>query len=113
MTANGILQEIREALNGRPGQPIVLGVCRTLANRFHLEVWKVRLAAIVLGLVWSLPVLLAYVVAGIALTETERRTRDFFSGLAVVLREAAGRATAALGRLFEQDSGHRRQSRGY
>ncbi len=104
MTANGILQEIKEALNGRPGQPIVLGVCRTLARRWGHEVWKVRLAVLIAGLIWSLPVLAAYIVAGFAMKETEHRTRGFFSGLAVLAREWAGKLFDALGRVFDGGS---------
>ena len=87
MSADNVINEIRDSLNGRPGQPIVFGVCQTLAERFGKEPWLFRLGAIVLGLFWAVPVLFVYIVAGFALKETENRTRRFFSGLAVVLRE--------------------------
>ena len=35
MTAESVFEQIRESLNGRPGQPIVLGVCKSLAERFE------------------------------------------------------------------------------
>ena len=38
MTAESVFDQIREALNGRPGQPIVLGVCQALAERYQKEV---------------------------------------------------------------------------
>jgi phage shock protein PspC (stress-responsive transcriptional regulator) len=114
MSANGVLQEIKLALSGRPGQPIVLGVCRALARRWHCEVWFIRLVVLVFGLVWTLPVLAAYAIAGFALPETEQRTRTFFSGLAVLAREQAGKALSALGRLFDGAAGRdHRRSRGY
>ncbi len=45
MTAESVCEQIRESLNGRPGQPIVLGVCKSLAERFEKEPWVFRLAA--------------------------------------------------------------------
>jgi len=88
MTAESVFEQIRESLNGRPGQPIVLGVCKSLAERFEKEPWVFRLIAIVLVLFWSLPAVAAYVILGFVLSETEVRTRQFFSGLAVVIRES-------------------------
>ena len=54
MTAESIFQEIKDALSGRPGQAIVLGVCQALATRFRQEVWLVRLVTIVFAIVWTL-----------------------------------------------------------
>jgi len=105
MTAESIFQEIKQALNGRPGQPIVLGVCKTLAARFGMEVWRVRLAVIVLGVFWALPVLAAYVVLGFVLPETEERARGFFTGLGITVREAAEKVFASLGRIFSPGCG--------
>jgi phage shock protein PspC (stress-responsive transcriptional regulator) len=62
MTTESIFQEIKLALNGRPGQALVLGVCKALAVRMKQEVWLVRLVTIVLGMFWTLPVLSAYIV---------------------------------------------------
>lgn len=87
MSSETVINEIRESLNGRPGQPIVFGVCKSLADRFGKEPWIFRLAVIVLALFWTLPVVAAYVVAGLVMKETEDRTRRFFSGLAVIVRE--------------------------
>lgn len=87
MPADNVIREIRESLNGRPGQPIVFGVCRALAERFGKEPWTLRLAAILLALFWTLPALAAYIIAGLVMAETEDRTRRFFTGLAVVIRE--------------------------
>ncbi len=39
MSADDVLNEIRESLNGRPGQPIVFGVCKALAERAGKEPW--------------------------------------------------------------------------
>lgn len=113
MTATEILHEIKAALNGRPGQPIVLGVCSATSARFGFEPWVVRLIVIVAGLIWTLPVLVAYVIAGFALPETVRRTRDFFTGLAILARETAAKVTAALGRPFESRSDTHSRGREY
>ena len=96
MSSENVVQEIREALNGRPGQPIVFGVCKALADRFGQEPWLFRLAAIVLTLFWALPALAAYIIAGLVMKETESRTRRFFSGLAVVIREKVEEGAAWL-----------------
>ena len=96
MTTNDVLAEIRESLNGRPGQPILFGVCRSLAERFGQEPWAYRAAAILLALFYTLPAIAAYIVLGFALKETESRTRRFFSGLAVLIREWAEKLADSL-----------------
>jgi phage shock protein PspC (stress-responsive transcriptional regulator) len=73
MSSENVINEIRESLNGRPGQPIVFGVCKALSGRFGVEPWIVRLAAIVLTLLWVLPAVAAYIVAGLVMKETEDR----------------------------------------
>lgn len=87
MTSEDVINEVRESLNGRPGQPIVFGVCRALSERFGQEPWIIRLAAIVVALIWTLPALAAYIIAGLVMAETESRTRRFFAGLAIIIRE--------------------------
>ena len=84
------------SLNGRPGQPIIFGVCRALAEKFDKEPWVFRLAAIIMTLFWSLPAIAAYIILGFALNETEDRTRRFFSGLAVMIREMVDKFAASL-----------------
>ena len=96
MSAESVFDQIRESLNGRPGQPIVLGVCQTLAQRYDKEVWIFRLVAIVLTLFWSLPAVAAYIILGFVLSETEERTRKFFSGSAVIIREGVQKFAASL-----------------
>ena len=96
MTAESVFEQIKESLNGKPGQPIVLGVCKSLAERFEKEPWVFRLAAIVLAVCWTLPAVAAYVVLGFVLSETEARTRQFFSGLAVVIREGVDKLATSL-----------------
>ena len=96
MSSENVINEIRESLNGRPGQPIVFGVCKALSDRFGTEPWIMRLAAIVLALFWALPALAAYIVAGLVMPETEVRTRRFFSGLAVIVREWADKGAGWL-----------------
>jgi phage shock protein PspC (stress-responsive transcriptional regulator) len=113
MSAECIIQEIRQALEGRPGQAIVLGVCQAFANRTHKPAWLLRLGAILLCLLWTLPALAAYVALGFLLPETEQRTRGFFRGLGIVAREMAEKATSALGRLFGSGADSRYRSRSY
>jgi phage shock protein PspC (stress-responsive transcriptional regulator) len=100
MTTNDVLSEIRESLNGRPGQPILFGVCRSLAERFGQEPWTYRAAAIILAVFFTLPTLAAYIILGFALKETEDRTRRFFSGLAVLVREWTEKLADSLRSLF-------------
>jgi phage shock protein PspC (stress-responsive transcriptional regulator) len=80
-------ENIKKALNGRPGQPIVFGVCKALAARFECETWVTRLIAIIVGVFWTIPALITYILLGLFLKETEDRTRGFFSGLGVMFRE--------------------------
>ena len=104
MCPENVCNEIRESLNGRPGQPMVLGVCKSLAERFGKEAWVFRLVAIVATLFWTLPALAAYIILGFALKETENRTRRFFSGLAVVIRESVEKAADWLRELLTDSS---------
>lgn len=110
MSTDSIIEEIREALQGRPGQPIVLGVCNTIASRMGWEAWWVRLAVIVSVLFFAGFTLVAYVIAGLLLKETEARTRGFFAGLAVIAREWAEKISRACSRACCSD---RSDYRGY
>jgi len=101
MTAESIFQELKEALSGRPNQPIVLGVCQAIASRFRQEVWLVRMVTIVLAIVWTLPVTALYCVLGFVMPESEVRTRGFFCGLGVVIHETTEKLLAFFGRLFD------------
>jgi len=105
MTAESVFDQVRESLNGRPGQPIVLGVCNALAERFEKEVWIFRLAAIVLTLFWTVPAAAIYIILGFVLSETEERTRKFFSGLAVVIREGVQKLAESLRDLIQPSGG--------
>ena len=113
MTAEGIFQEIRQALSGRPGQAIVLGVCQALAARFQQETWHVRLAFLVVGLFWALPVLAIYILLGFVLPESANRSRRFFAGLFIMASEAAEKICAGLGGIFGCDPQKGSRSRGY
>jgi phage shock protein PspC (stress-responsive transcriptional regulator) len=95
-----LLQNLKDNLNGRPGQPIVLGVCQALARRLHQEPWLIRTAAIVLLVLFTVPTLFAYVVAALLLEETADRTRGAFQGLVVTVRELAEKLIAAGRDLF-------------
>jgi phage shock protein PspC (stress-responsive transcriptional regulator) len=107
MTAESVFSQIRESLNGKPGQPIVLGVCKALADRFEKEPWVFRLVAIVLTLFWTLPAVAVYVALGFVLSDTEARTRQFFSGLLVIAREGINKLAASLRNAFSQTGSHR------
>ena len=103
MSADNVINEIRDSLNGRPGQPIVFGVCKALADKFGKEPWLFRLAAIILTLFWTLPAVAAYIIVGFALNETEDRTRKFFSGLAVIIRDLVQKFAEALRDMFRPE----------
>ena len=103
MSADNVLNEIRDSLNGRPGQPIVFGVCKALAEKSGKEPWVFRLAALVLTLFWTLPAVAAYIVLGFALNETESRTRRFFQGLAVITRETVEKCASSLRDMFRPE----------
>lgn len=100
MSADSVINEIRDSLNGRPGQPIVFGVCKALAEKSGKEPWVFRLAALILTLFWTLPAVAAYIILGFALNETESRTRRFFSGLAVIIREWVEKFAESLRDIF-------------
>jgi phage shock protein PspC (stress-responsive transcriptional regulator) len=87
MQDNTFFDSIKRNLNGEPGQPIVLGVCRTLAERFNQEVWLIRLAAIVLGVFYSFITLVVYILLGLFLEETSHRTKSLFEGIGIWFRE--------------------------
>ena len=93
---------IKRNLNGEPGQPIVLGVCRTLAERLNQEVWLIRLAAIVLGVFYSFITLVAYILLGLFMDETSHRTKSLFEGLGIWFQEL----TEKVGRHFSGTSGN-------
>jgi phage shock protein PspC (stress-responsive transcriptional regulator) len=100
MSADNVINEIRDSLNGRPGQPIVFGVCKALAEKSGKEPWIFRLAAIILTLFWTLGAVAAYIILGFALNETEDRTRKFFSGLAIIVRDLVQKFAASLRDMF-------------
>ena len=103
MQEDTFFESIKRNLNGEPGQPIVLGVCKTLAARFNQEVWLIRLAAIVLGVFYTFGALVAYILLGLFMTETSDRTRSLFEGLGVWFREL----TNKIADLFTSGSSHR------
>ena len=104
MKPENLLDSIKENLNGRPGQPIVLGVCSALASRFKKEPWIIRAAAIVLALFWTFPALVAYALVGLFLSETEERTRGVFRGLFIWLNECVEKVIVAVRDLFNPPS---------
>mgnify|MGYP001815868828 FL=1 len=87
MQDENFFESVKRNLNGAPGQPIVLGVCKTLAARLNQEVWLIRLVAIVLGVFYSLITLVVYVVLGLMMDETSHRTKSLFEGIGIWFRE--------------------------
>jgi len=85
---------IKRNLNGEPGQPIVLGVCKTLAARFNQEVWLIRLAAIVLGVFYSFVTLVVYILLGLFMEETSHRSKSLFEGIGIWFREFTEKVAA-------------------
>lgn len=105
MSSDDFLHSIKENLNGRPGQPMVLGVCGALARRFGQEPWLFRAAAIVLGVFYTGLTLVAYVVLGLVLKETEDRTRGVFRGLAITAQECCEKCIDTVRDLFGGPTG--------
>ncbi len=92
MAKENFLDNIRDNLNGQPGQPMLLGVCKVLAKRLGTEPWSVRAVFIVLTLLATGPMLVAYVLSGLLLDETSERTRGIFKGLFQLLRDTVEKA---------------------
>jgi phage shock protein PspC (stress-responsive transcriptional regulator) len=87
MKSDELLDSIRENFNGRPGQPLVFGVCATLAKRSGHEPWIFRVGTLALALFWTMPAVGAYIALGLLLPETQDRTRGVFKGLFIALEE--------------------------
>ncbi len=100
-------ESIKRNLNGQPGQPIVLGVCRTLAARFNQEVWLIRLAAIVLGVIFTFATLVAYILLGLFMPETSDRTKSLFEGLGIWFQEFTEKVANLFGDIFRGNSSRR------
>ena len=84
---NTPFDQIRENLNGRDGQPIIFGVCVTLAKRLHVETWITRAVTILAALFFTFATAALYVLLGFLLSETNERTSGFFRGLKIWLQE--------------------------
>lgn len=108
MNTENLFESIKQNLNGRPGQPIVLGVCNVLTKRFDQEAWVFRAGAIVLGVFFTFATLAAYILLGLFMPETEQRTRGLFRGLGIWAREAGDKFAAGCRDLF----GHSGQRNG-
>ena len=79
--------QFKQALNGRTGQPIVLGVGQALAKRLNIEPWLTRTTIIVAGLLFSFLTLAVYIGLGFVMNETHDRTSGFFRGLWMTIKE--------------------------
>jgi len=108
MQDDTFFESIKRNLSGKRGQPMVLGVCMTLAARFKQEVWLVRLAAIVLGVFYTFATLVAYILLGLFMAETSERTKSLFEGLGVWFRELTDRAASCCNQVFNGRRSSRR-----
>ena len=108
MQNDTFFESVKRNLNGEPGQPIVLGVCKTLAARLNQEVWLIRLAAIVLGVFYTFITLAAYILLGLFMAETSDRTKSLFEGLGIWFRELTEKLGRQFGNLFGDDKPSRR-----
>ncbi len=106
MNTENLFEDIKENLNGRPGQPIVLGVCNVLANRFEQEVWIFRAAAIVLGVFFTFATLVVYILLGLFMKETEERTKGLFRGLGIWAQESLEKVVGVFRDMFGHTTEH-------
>ena len=104
MQAETFFESVKRNLNGEPGQPIVLGVCKTLAARLGQEVWLIRLAAIILGVFYTFVTLVAYILLGLFMAETSGRTKSLFEGLGIWLREFLDKVGNRFSDIFGPDT---------
>ena len=111
MQEETFFDSIKRNLNGEPGQPIVLGVCKTLAARLNQEVWLIRLAAIVLGVFYTFFTIVAYVLLGLFMDETSHRTKSLFEGLGIWFRELTEKIGRQFGNVCRDDDSSRRNYR--
>lgn len=108
MQEETFFESIKRNLNGEPDQPIVLGVCKTLAARLNQEVWLIRLAAIALGVFYSFATLVAYILLGLFMEETSSRSKSLFEGLGIWFREMTEKAGRLLNNILSSSkSSHR------
>lgn len=105
MAHNDFLDSVRDNLNGRPGQPMLFGVCSTLAAKTGVEPWLVRILALLFLLLFTGFTVVGYVLLGLFLDETAERTRGIFQGLFMVLRDAVDRLVEGIGDLFRSGNG--------
>ena len=111
MQENTFFDSIKRNLNGEPGQPIVLGVCKTLAARFNQEVWLIRLAAIVLGVFYSFMTLVVYILLGLFMEETSSRSKSLFEGLGIWFRELTEKAASCCNNVIGSNKSSNRDYR--
>lgn len=104
MNSENFFESVKRNLNGEPGQPIVLGVCKTLAARLNQEAWLIRLAAIILGVFYTFITLVAYILLGLFMEETSGRTKSLFEGLGIWFREFLDKAGNKCNDVFGGDN---------
>jgi phage shock protein PspC (stress-responsive transcriptional regulator) len=108
MADNTFFESVKRNLNGEPGQPIVLGVCKSLAARLNQEVWLIRLAAIILGVFYTFITLVVYVLLGLFMEETSNRTKSLFEGLGIWFREFLDKVGERASDIFGSDDSSNR-----
>lgn len=105
MAQNDFLDSVRDNLNGRPGQPMLFGVCRTLADKLGAEPWVIRIVALLALLVATGLTIVAYILLGLFMEETAERTRGIFQGLFLTLREGVDRVVEGVSDVFRSGNG--------
>ncbi len=98
MSNNTAFDDFRKELNGRPGKPIVLGVCLALARRFDMEPWVTRTIVIISLVFFTVLALGVYIALGYILDETKDRTSGFFKGLAIWIQERISSVGSVVGK---------------
>jgi phage shock protein PspC (stress-responsive transcriptional regulator) len=107
MQNESFFESVKRNLNGEAGQPIVLGVCKTLASKLGQEVWLIRLAAIILGVIYTFATLAGYILLGLFMAETSNRTKSLFEGLAIWFREILDKIGNRVSDIFGDQSCNR------
>lgn len=70
-----LFEDFQAQLRGQNAQPLIFGVCAALAQRGGFNRGPVRLIALLALVFFTMPVLLAYVIAGFLLPETRDTTK--------------------------------------
>ncbi len=91
---NEVTHRLRDIF-GEEKRPVwIWGVCAAVAARFNWETWIVRLAAVVLLVFLTKIALVAYLVAGLVLSECRERTLHSIRQFVRLIEQLVQAATA-------------------